>query len=263
MITTIIAMMLALVSNVNAQIVHEATYGNIPGPSFFTIIHLGNSGDKYAWVSPSEPKEVILYNLDNSQWKVINLSAFPGCYVSINYISDNLFSTDGKVYTLITAYNVTNVPYATAIVDEYGQMIFFEPNFSPQESSNSPAIFNTSDGPKMRLLIGDASGEVRIYGLPGVFTDIPKIGEVQNTGSINSFPNPATGSVTIKYALPTGANSGQILLYNSIGQELKSYKVDRNFADLNLSTADFPAGNYFWQLCAGNFKTTKKMIVVK
>lgn len=256
-------LMAILAQKIQAQIALENTYSNVPGTDFFGIIHLQNSGDKYVLVSATNPKVVKIYNLDHSQWKEINLSSFPDGYVLIQYVSENLFTNDGKICVLLIAYNVINAPLATVIVNEDSQVIFQEFGFSPQEGTNSPAIFNTSDGAKMRLISAGTNQEAKIYSLPGTLVDVSEIGIMGSKGSISSFPNPTSGSVTIKYNLPDGENSGKITLYNTSGHEVKTYEIDRVFNDLKISTSDLPAGNYLWQLKAGNYQTIKKMIVIK
>ena len=261
-IAKILAMLVILTISAKAQITAESTYSNVPGADFFGLVHLKNSGDKYVWVGSATPKEVILYNLDHSVWKTINLSSFPGSYVLTQYTSEEMFTTDGKVCLLLVAFNVIGASCATIIVNENSQVVFQELNFFPNEYSGSPAIFNTTDGVKMRLIRSDTAKQAKIYGLPGIITSTQETNDISN-GSLSAFPNPTAGIVTIKYDLPEGNNSGEITLSNSSGQQINNFKVDKTFNDLRIYTSDMPAGIYFWQLKSGNYKTTQKMIVVK
>lgn len=80
----------------------------------------------------------------------------------------------------------------------------------------------------------------------------------------NAIPNPTEGNTRVNYTLPEGANTGEIVFCNQQGEEVKRFKVDRTFDHLLISTADLPAGSYFYQLqCGGTTIGGKKVIVVK
>ena len=69
---------------------------------------------------------------------------------------------------------------------------------------------------------------------------------------------------TIDYTLPDGINEGEIVFYNSLGEEVKRFNVDRTSDHLSLSNIDLSAGTYFYQLqTSENSSDGKKMIVIK
>lgn len=78
------------------------------------------------------------------------------------------------------------------------------------------------------------------------------------------YPNPAVNTTRIDYKLPEGINQGEIIIYDLQGKEIKRYVVNKTTDFLVVSTADIPAGTYFFQL-----QTTvqnslgKKMVVIK
>jgi len=264
---TILFIALLAISRVaSAQIVLEHTYQNVSGPDILTVIHL-QAGDKYQLIDNISIK-ASFYNMDHSYWKETNSFPIPTGFnanVIGEYTSDHTFSSDGKICFMIQLYGA-NYATGTEIVNEDGQVIFTEMGFAPQSSSSSPVIFNTSNGVKMRLISADTTQRANIYSLPGTWTDISTPGnELGNmNGSLNTFPNPVFHStVTIRYELPAGVNTGTIVLYNSTGQQIKEYRVDGTFSDLQISTIGLPSGNYFWKLQSGTFHTTRQMIVVK
>ncbi len=83
-----------------------------------------------------------------------------------------------------------------------------------------------------------------------------------------NYPNPFNPTTKIKYSIPAMKNavSVQLKVYDIIGNEVTtlvnqeqsagSYEVDFNAAGLS-------SGMYFYSLTAGNFSSTKKMILIK
>ncbi|MBI5219458.1 MAG: T9SS type A sorting domain-containing protein [Bacteroidia bacterium] len=64
--------------------------------------------------------------------------------------------------------------------------------------------------------------------------------------------------------LPNGINQGEIVFYDIQGKEIKRFKVDKTFNSLLISTADIPAGTYFYQLQTDAQNSGgKKMVVIK
>jgi len=264
----VVVILMAITTNVSAQIVHEATFGDTYGPSSFSIIHFANSGDKYVWLSPSDPNiasTVVLYNMDRTIWKSISMGSIPASTVLIEFTSENLFSTEG-VDILFECYSGNTGLLSTYIMHENGEITFYADGFETRRSDGSPVLFNADGGVKMILYgsdFGPHQGEAWVYSLPGSTVNVPRL-PGKNIGSLKIFPNPVSENyINIQYSLPDGINSGQIVLYNLLGQQIKSYPVDRTFQDIEIKTSDFPAGNYMWQLQASNYKTTQKMVVIK
>ena len=80
-----------------------------------------------------------------------------------------------------------------------------------------------------------------------------------------NYPNPFNPTTNIRYDLPKATNV-QIVIYNSMGQEVKSlvnefknpgsYSVDFNASSLS-------SGTYFYKIITSDFTETKKMTLVK
>jgi len=80
-----------------------------------------------------------------------------------------------------------------------------------------------------------------------------------------NYPNPFNSSCAIKYSIP---KSSQISLkiFNTLGQEIETLVSDEKPVgtyELNWNAANLPSGVYFYQLKAGEFISTKKMILLK
>lgn len=80
-----------------------------------------------------------------------------------------------------------------------------------------------------------------------------------------NYPNPFNPGTTISFSLPEGGNV-KLTIYNLIGQEIgiivNGYK-DAGIHTINFDGSDLNSGIYYYQLQAGSFVQTKKMILLK
>ncbi len=80
-----------------------------------------------------------------------------------------------------------------------------------------------------------------------------------------NYPNPFNPSTTIKYSVPVSGNVS-IKVYNSIGVEVMTVvnknHVAGNYVE-NVDLSGLSSGIYFYTLSSGDFKDTKKMMLVK
>ncbi len=80
-----------------------------------------------------------------------------------------------------------------------------------------------------------------------------------------NYPNPYNNSTVIRYSIPKEALV-TLKIYNTLGIEvLTLLQEDKQVGNyqFNLKTANLPSGVYFYQLKAGDFVQTKKMILLK
>ena len=80
-----------------------------------------------------------------------------------------------------------------------------------------------------------------------------------------NFPNPFNPSTTIRFSLPESGNV-RLEIFNILGEKVQTllngfgnagiYKIEFNAGNL-------PSGIYFYQLQAGSFVETKKMVLLK
>lgn len=91
-------------------------------------------------------------------------------------------------------------------------------------------------------------------------SDIPKENVLNN-----AYPNPFNPTTTIKYQLP---RDGFVTLkiYDMLGREVKTlvsdYKTSGKYS-VSFDASELASGTYFYQLRAGNFISTKKMLLLK
>jgi glucuronoarabinoxylan endo-1,4-beta-xylanase len=82
---------------------------------------------------------------------------------------------------------------------------------------------------------------------------------------LQNYPNPFNPSTTIKYELPTDEKVS-IKVFNMLGQQLLM-PIDgfqpAGYHQVTFDTKSLPSGIYFYQMTAGSFVQTKKMILMK
>jgi hypothetical protein len=80
-----------------------------------------------------------------------------------------------------------------------------------------------------------------------------------------NYPNPFNPNTLISYQLPTGSNT-VLKVYDILGSEaatlVNEYKPAGRY-EVEFSGAALPSGVYFYQIQAGSFVSTKKMILLK
>jgi hypothetical protein len=80
-----------------------------------------------------------------------------------------------------------------------------------------------------------------------------------------NFPNPFNPTTTIGYGIKDKSNV-KISILNSIGEEIASLvneEKESGYHTVEFDAANLPSGVYFYQLKAGSFIETKKMILLK
>ena len=80
-----------------------------------------------------------------------------------------------------------------------------------------------------------------------------------------NFPNPFNPSTQIKYSVPQSSQV-QIIVFDVLGNELETLVNEEKPVgtyELNWNAVNLPSGIYFYQLQAGDFVQTKKMLLLK
>ncbi|MBK8944012.1 MAG: T9SS type A sorting domain-containing protein [Ignavibacteriae bacterium] len=85
-----------------------------------------------------------------------------------------------------------------------------------------------------------------------------------------NYPNPFNPSTTIKYSIPGNekreTSKVKILIYDILGEEVATF-VNQNqnhgTYEINFNASKLPSGIYYFKMQAGNFTSTKKMILMK
>ncbi|MDP2807689.1 MAG: T9SS type A sorting domain-containing protein, partial [bacterium] len=81
----------------------------------------------------------------------------------------------------------------------------------------------------------------------------------------NSYPNPAKGQITFSYQLPK-AGRASLEIYNMLGQTVQRFDLGYRPAgthSLSWNSSQAVQGVYFYRLQAGDYSSTKKLVVVK
>jgi hypothetical protein len=80
-----------------------------------------------------------------------------------------------------------------------------------------------------------------------------------------NYPNPFNPTTTIAYQLPVGSQVS-LKIYDVLGREVATLVNTRQSAGyytFTLNASNLATGIYFYRLQAGNFVSTKKMMLVK
>ncbi len=122
------------------------------------------------------------------------------------------------------------------------------------------------------------TGYTRSFGA-GLISDVwlikttPDVNNIeQNTAIITSdfslhqnYPNPFNPSTTIKYGITERTFVG-LKIYDILGREvdiLVNEEQGAGYYNINFNAYQLASGVYFYQLRAGNFIETKKMLLIK
>ncbi len=266
-----------------AQITFEASYPNAPGYSNSGLIQLSAAGYKYF---ENVNGQINIYNLNHSLFRTFSIPPQPFTPISnigVRFVSDELFNTNSADIEYMIVYrDTTNFgigPSHIRVYDELGNVLFLRDTADCPNSTNSfpmaqHGIVFTSAGVKMLIRDMSPSGAMEVYSLPGT---IPcnectggVINGIQQTGGGTQpnqqlpapYPNPTTSSVTIPYQLPAGTNSGTMIIYDLLGQEVKQYSVTSSFNTLVIESGTFLPGTYTYVLSTAQGNVAGNKIVV-
>ena len=106
----------------------------------------------------------------------------------------------------------------------------------------------------------------KLYEYSLEITDVEDIEQLPSEFSLSqNYPNPFNPNTVISYQLPVG---GDVILkiYDILGNEMSTlvdeYKPAGSY-EVEFNATNLPSGVYFYQLRAGSFVETKKMILMK
>jgi hypothetical protein len=79
-----------------------------------------------------------------------------------------------------------------------------------------------------------------------------------------NYPNPFNPATTIEFALPVASNF-TLTVYNVTGQVVKTFEgnAEAGFQQVTWDASTVSSGVYFYKLNAGNYSSTKKMVLIK
>jgi len=224
-------------------------------------------------------RKVQLLNLDYTLFVEIDCSAFPNAspantQFNAVYFSQYLFDDDDDVEFLFTYMAPSSSSY-TGIYNQDGSLLAGFPGAHTglgvlTNALEEPLpINNTTNGAIMQLIY---PSEIKFYSLPGTLydpccnADNPGIpthnpAPLPARGMSSAFPNPTYGAVTIDYELPTGVTAADLLIINSTGQTVKTYRISSVVNRVNLDLSDLSPGNYFYQIESGQNPIGAKKLI--
>ena len=289
-----VALLCASISS-RAQITLAHSFG--PAYSNGEIVNLSLSGKKImvvsalhidSTVSPWTYTDTVnFYNLDYSFWKRVICPNVPGYsmyltasfynYVMVYYPSETLFNTDPLLEIA--------VPYVSNAVSLGKIMIINETGAIVDSMTNvaqTTSMFNQYNhffkiyavdtlGIGFQALVSTPTG-VDVYNLPGTIPCSLCSGnglgvaknEKKDGFETQPLPNPSSNEVKITFKLPDGASQGNLVLYNTNGQKIKSFQVDNRFGFVMLDNSQLVSGVYYYNIeVNGQVSSTQKLVVIK
>lgn len=245
-----------------SQITLEHTY---PPNTECGLTKLAISGYKYYVVDSVDINVLKLYNLDHTLWKSINL-IIPSNY-ELHYIynvSETLFNSDNLVEVAYHYNKISGIEtYGAAVTSEDGTALLTVP-ICPYVwlSIESAGSSGTKLFVHKQLVSSFYNYTTDVYSLPGQLGQKSAEISMDNFNS-NAFPNPANSSITIAYEIPGNTYSGDLVICNINGIEIKRYKVDKNFHDILINTSEFPKGSYIYKVVTNTGETPAKKFIIE
>ena len=121
----------------------------------------------------------------------------------------------------------------------------------------------------MDLVVANSSSDnISVLLNQSIITNI-EYSRVDNTlvnfNILQNYPNPFNPSTKIRYSVPQSLNV-VIKVFDILGNEIETLINEEKQArtyEITWNAIDLPSGVYFYQLRAGNFVETKKMLLLK
>lgn len=121
------------------------------------------------------------------------------------------------------------------------------------------------------ILVGQPTGLTTVYidnfyfynstsGIKEIGGNIPSDFSLEQ-----NYPNPFNPATKINFSLPE-ANNVTLKIYNALGQEITTLVnqfMNAGKYEVSYDAAELPTGIYLYSLSAGNFKSVKKMLLIK
>jgi len=249
-----IMLMMAISVYTCGQITLDHTY-----TGWASVADLSVSGYKYH-VLDTQAKTLKLYNADHSLWKTVNLSVPAGytLMTAVYNVSENLFSLDGKVGFSYSYYTTTpDYQAETKVINENGTVLL------TIAGANYAYAYDMDGESKLLAYIINYSTSTyttKVYDLPGDFaTGIAGIPQEQ----LLPYPNPATQAITIPYSANEMTYGGEIRVFNSGGQLMKSFQVDQSFDHIIIQPGMLSSGVYHYKILNSTGELDAGSFVVK
>lgn len=235
--------------SLNAQLTYEKTY-------YFSanITEISNGVYKIYEMDDVNNK-CILYNLDHSVWKTINLSVPSGQYLyDIQYVTQDVFNLDANIellyiyrqYVATTSSYYYN--YTTRVVNETGTVLSeitngYVANIVKTSANTSKLIVWTSDFSTFPYVVTSV-----FYGIPGNLSST--FNSIFTKFSNRPYPNPANSEIFLTYSLPDNTTKADLIIVDVHGKNVKTIKNINTEENFRLDVSLFENGIYFYYIQA-------------
>ncbi|HYV90398.1 MAG TPA: T9SS type A sorting domain-containing protein [Chitinophagales bacterium] len=264
-----------------AQITFESSVYCISGAaSRLSIVKFNSLGEKYVLVDLLADT-ISVFSLNHVLEKSFAIPAsLTITTYFVSYVSDNLFDMDSSIEYLVSDQIAYGITANTYVVKEDGSIIFSDDSAAiadlqnPNQISEFAGIYPSSSGTKM--VLRKINYGYSVYALPGLLPcyecsggnitgNFSPANPHENFSTLsNPYPNPANNLTRIDYHLVDGVKQGELVFFNTVGVEIKRFKVTNAFNFIYVSTHDLPSGTYYYTLETVAGKSDgKKMVVVR
>jgi hypothetical protein len=204
----------------------------------------------------TDGNQALIYNTDYTLHKTVGLPDFTDeIPYHANTLSKNLLNQDDNLEFIVT-YQDT--------IDNRTQFVLMSGNGNKlkQILGDYYRIINVSGNYKIQVNQG---GNTVVYNLPGeqlvnAPTPDDNLGAGNSGTSAHVYPNPASRTVNIQYALDKG-QTGQAIIYNASGQAVDRHRIGPDFNKIRLDISGYDAGNYYYQVRTDNGIDKGKFVV--
>jgi hypothetical protein len=194
------------------------------------------------------------------RWPLFNNLSY-GEFSSYRYLK-------AKSYTLqVTPGNDNSTVVASFTADLSGlangaAVVFASGFLTPGDDQNGPAfgLFAALPNGLVIALPAAKGGQTASKGLADANTSMPASFMLNQ-----NYPNPFNPETTISFALPN-TSEVNIRVYNSLGQlvtTLVQGRMEAGMHQVQFNASELASGMYFYQMQAGSFQETRKMVLMK
>ncbi len=245
-----------------SQIAFESSYAYSG-----TFTQLANSGDKF-FIMDIGLNQCRIYNTNHTIWKTLTISVPANNYLyDIQYVSENLFTTDNSLCLVYTYYSYDAVnlyyTYTTNIVKENGNMLLTLPGcqyyYATSLSDGSTKLVTYT----FDYSLSPYTIETAVYDLPGtLYLSVKNNPENTTNNRLSAFPNPAADRLTLNYELPAGTTTATMFITDFQGRQIGNYPLNVNTNHFEISVGQLPKGVYLYSVQSGNYQSKIAKIIV-
>lgn len=271
------------------------TFIDTPNSEDIKEIYLSNTNSNRIFIRVhSQPNKLYRSNDLGNSWNLcFNLSSFEEDYsLTQKYNSSDMYLANGSVYKSDDDGTIWNQIYTGSFGTDIIDIVVDQNNIN-----NIYSYYYTDYHHRKIFFSSDAgnSWQDASYGLPSSISDVYDLSISTTTGKVyiltdngfwsgfptttgidddilrlefylsDNYPNPYNARTIIEYKV-AGISFVTLKVYDVLGNEVATLVNDEKLAgkyELNFNASSLASGVYFYQLKAGEYINTKKMILLK